>query len=77
LAKKSCPGKNKDNKGYLLYILCDTNGKDPAGNDLTKNPEKTYAGMHESPRLVLREGYIEKLNNLLTLSILGLLTLKT
>jgi hypothetical protein len=30
----------KEYKGYLSDVLCGTNGKDPAGNDLLKNPGK-------------------------------------
>jgi hypothetical protein len=30
----------KEYKGYLSDVLCGTNGKDPAGNDLLKNPQK-------------------------------------
>jgi hypothetical protein len=30
----------KEYKGYLSDVLCGTNGKDPAGNDLLKNPDK-------------------------------------
>ena len=31
---------DKEYKGYISDVLCGTNGKDPAGNDLTKNPGK-------------------------------------
>lgn len=30
----------KEYKGYLSDVLCGTNGADPAGNDLLKNPGK-------------------------------------
>jgi hypothetical protein len=40
MAVTSVYAAEKEYKGYLSDVLCGTNGKDPGGTDLLKNPEK-------------------------------------
>jgi hypothetical protein len=40
----------KEYKGYISDVLCGSGGKDPAGNDLTINPEKHTLACMQAPQ---------------------------
>jgi hypothetical protein len=40
----------KEYKGYISDVLCGSGGKDPAGNDLTMNPEKHTLACMQAPQ---------------------------